>query len=414
MINWKHRSLLGLKVESDRTFTHPTCAGLRLRVYPNGKKVWLWKRGLRKRSLSTKLGQFPAMPMAVAEDRARELNDKLALGLDPLAKPDPGPPPVERMTVAEAWTLYIADCIRRNRKSVHIRDLAGKKWIVDVIGDRFVRDVSTADVQVAVDAPLRSKWKGRTGGAVRSNGVLKICKTFFRFCVKREWDGIQRNPADAIDPIPAASIKGSRPKRRLSIRELALIILAAREFDRRNGGKTTWGDTMTLLVMNGCRKSEVFDAFGDEWNHKLRLWVIGPDRYKTSAECVLPVGPTTAGIFDRRAIPGAYVIPSQSGVRTGAYVFFRDKLWRIMEELHGQPVAKWTFHDIRHGFRTNIRKERLASKEVAEKIIHPSPSTDDDERYDDDWLDEMREALAKWDARVNREIMSITPLSVAA
>lgn len=118
--------------------------------------------------------------------------------------------------------------------------------------------------------------------------------------------------------------------------------------------------------------------------------------------------------MDRRAAKGAYVIPSQSGVRTGAYVFFRDKLTLIMEEIGGETIPHWSFHDIRYGFRTNIRKERIAGKELAEKIIHPSPSTDIDELYDVDWLDEMRAALTKWDARVHEEIRAALGLMVAA
>lgn len=412
MINWKsEQSLKGINVEREKAFAHPTCDGLLLRVYPNGTKVWRWKRALNNKPLNDTLGKFPAMGIAVAIDRARELNVAVDQGFDPLAKAGSIPQPAKRVTIDEAWTTYMADCVRRNRKSVHIRDLTGKKWIVGAIGTKFVADVTEEDVQRVVDGPLNSPSKGRTGGAVRSNGVLKICKTFGKFCKKRKIDGVRDNPAENIDPIPSASITGVRAKRRLSLRELALVILAARELDRRNGGTTAWADIMTLLVMNGCRKGEVFDALGDEWKGNLGLWVIGPERYKTSAECVLPVSTTSAEILSRRAETGSYIIPSQSGVRTGAYVYFRDKLWRIMEEIAGYAIPHWTFHDIRHGFRTNIRKERIASKEVAEKIIHPSPSTDIDELYDDDWLEEMREALTKWEDRVNREVAAVKLLS---
>lgn len=100
-ISWKHQSLLGMCVEREKVFTHPTCAGLRLRIYPNGKKVWQWKRTLNKRPLWATLGQFPAMGMALADDRAREMNDKIDLGLDPLAKPEIAPIQIKRMPLPE-------------------------------------------------------------------------------------------------------------------------------------------------------------------------------------------------------------------------------------------------------------------------------------------------------------------------
>ena len=85
IINWKHQTLVGLRVEKDTTKSHPTCDGLRLRLYASGRKVWEWNRTAKRRRIKTTLGQFPAMGMAVAEERARELNAQFDLGFDPLA-----------------------------------------------------------------------------------------------------------------------------------------------------------------------------------------------------------------------------------------------------------------------------------------------------------------------------------------
>lgn len=315
------------------------------------------------------------------------------------------------MTVSAAWGNYIKDCRRRGNKegATVKRDLAGRQDLIEPWGEKFLSDVTTDDIRAAISAPLeRAKDNATaiTGGAVRSNHILSIAKTFFKFCLENGYDDLSRNPASPIRAIKV--IKGSKPKRVLTVRELALLVMAARELNRRTGGKTTWGDIVSLLVLNGNRKSEVFEATGEEWDRVGKIWRIGGARYKTSVECILPVGPTSTAIFDRRAISGEFVVPAQSGVRTGQDRHICDKLTGIMTEIGGEPVERWSFHCVRYGFRSNIRKEKMADSELAERIIHPKAGGDIAVHYDPDWLDEMREALEAWDDRIATEIASIT------
>lgn len=408
-MKWTHKSLLGITVEKETGFRHPTVEGLWLRAFRSGQKSWQWKRTLNGKALRKSLGRFPAITLVEAQAIAAELNEQVGRGVDPTEIVAPAPVQV-RVTVAEAWERYIADCRRRgNREGATFkRDLAGRKDIVDRLGGKLLSEVSTDDLRAAISAPLhRAKGCSRaiTGGAIRSNHTLSIARTFFKFCLDNGYDDLARNPATPIKPIKA--INGSKPKRVLSLREMALLVMAAREFDRRRGGKTTWGDIVSLLVLNGNRKSEVLEAMGDEWDSETGLWRIDAQRYKTGVNCVLPVGPTSAAIFAQRAKQGRFLFPAQSGVRTGQDRHICDALTKIMEEIGGDPVKRWSMHCIRYGFRSNIRKEKIADSELAERIIHPGAGGDMSVHYDPDWLDEMRDALANWDARIASEIVMI-------
>ena len=411
-IVWKHRNLVGITVDKETEYPHPTAQGLRLRVYPNGRKTWVFQRMMDGRRHKKTLGRFPALSMVQAELCANVANAALDIGEDPFPVAVEKEPERTRMTVAEGWDRYVEDMVRRNNKSVHARDLLGKKDIVAPLGGKNLADVTTDDVRDAINRPIeRAKAGGKragianTGGVVTSNHVLRACKTFFKFCLDSGYDGMQRNPALAIRAI--TSIKGKRRKRILTVRELALLIVAARELDRRRSHRTTWGDIISVLVLNGNRKSEVYSAFSHEWNSDLCVWHIGGERYKTGVDAVLPVGPTTAGIFDRRATAKGYVFPSQTGVRTGQDRHVCDQLTEIMEEIGGEPIERWSMHSTRYGFRSGIRKTKIADSELAEKIIHPK-AADDAVEYDPDWQDEMRAALEAWDALIQAEIASIT------
>lgn len=410
---WRHRSLVGLTVEKEIEYPHPTVQGLRLRIYPNGRKTWLYQRMMDGRRHKRTLGRFPAVSMVHAEQLANQANSALERGEDPFPEVvAESLSEAVRMTVAEGWERYVEDMVRRGNKSVYERNLLGQKDIVEPLGKKNLSNVTTDDVRKAVNRPIercadlnaKRSSVATTGGVVASNHVLRTCKTFFKFCLENGYDRMERNPALPIRVI--TNIKGRKRKRVLSVREMALLIMAGREFDRRRADKTTWGDIFAVLVLNGNRKGEVFGAFGHEWNRTARIWQIGAERYKTNIDAILPVGPTTAAIMDRRARDDGYVFPSQTGVRTGQDRHICDEITKIMEEIGGKPVERWSMHSTRYGFRSGIRKAKIADSELAERIIHPK-AADGLVEYDPDWFDEIRQALVEWDALIQSEISAI-------
>lgn len=413
-LKWHHNTLVGLTCDNDQRHRHPTVEGLYFRIRGN-RKSWLWARFRNGRTFKATLGNFPTFRIADAEVWATDLNRKFELGDDPLVQVTPVAPPVEevRTTVAEAWKLYIADRIRVGKKAIYPLDLLGQKDIVPVCGAKPVRDVTTADIERIVSRPLE-RWKkskiGCTGGTTRSNAILQATRTFFTWCAKREIDGLIRNPAAALDPVKE---RGHKPKRTLSVRELALLILAAREYDRR-GAKpgcrpTRWADAISLIVLNGNRKSEVFCATKSEWDGVERVWRLPASRYKTDVDVEFRVGPTSAAIMDSLAggnDPSPFLLPYGQGIRTGRDSHVCKALRAIMEEIGGEPVESWTLHAIRHGFRTHIRKSKIADSELAERLIHPKAKAAMSDHYDE-WKEEEAVALSAWDGLIQAEIAKI-------
>ncbi|MGX7925644.1 tyrosine-type recombinase/integrase [Tsuneonella sp. HG094] len=430
-LKWNHKSILGHKVQVETSERHPTVEGLRLRLYPTGKKSWQWARMVDGKPYRKALGRFPAIGLPEAQALAEELNSKAEMGLDPLAEPEPEEGP-KRATFQDAWDRYHADCERRGVATTRLRQRQAERYLLPTLGPKFLRDITPDDVRAVSNLPRLQNKNGK--GTAASNKVLDLLKTVLKFALDNGYDDLVRNMALPVKPLPLIS----EPPRVLTMRETALLIMAAREYDRRNAekvrsrlakhptevigfknsksaGHTCWADVMTILVMNGNRKAEVYEAMGDEWDSVAKVWRIRAERYKTRVECTLPVGPTSAAIFDRRAEKGKWIIPAQTGIRKGSGDQPLIEILRaIMEEMGGEPIQVWTPHAIRYGFRSNIVDECGVDSEVAERIIHPHRKGSRDQHYHPNRFGKMKEALVLWDARVNEEIRAVMGLTLTA
>ncbi|WP_247711449.1 tyrosine-type recombinase/integrase [Qipengyuania gelatinilytica] len=248
-----------------------------------------------------------------------------------------------------------------------------------------------------------------------SNYRLGILTAFFNFCLDNCYGGLVWDPTRGVKKI---RITNSKISRVLSLREMALAVVAARELDRRNtadGKVSTWADYITLLCLTGCRKSEIYEAMCKEYDPKTGVFTISPERYKTSMNASLPLGPTGRAIFKRHCKRGeTFILPYQSGIRTGQDAHMIEKVTDIMSELAGETIERWTPHSLRYSFRSNIRKAKIADSELADKLIHPLRKEQFSQHYDPDFFDEKREALEAWDKRLNEEIEAVVAERIAA
>jgi len=416
-IKWVDKTLRALWVEKETYYSHPV-EGLRLRVYPTARgeyrKVWQYDRRIDGKRVKISLGTFPALGLADAVQKSLEANRRVALGMEPFPAPEKIVLP---MTVKEAWELYLADR-KRVGKDLRVIESLGETDIVGGIGDMAMLDVTPDIITRKVMArPLERAKTGHragvTGNTVAANNALRLTITLFDWCIKRRVvDGLVWNPAKAIEPMKTS---GHKPPRVLTEREMALAILAAREFDRerplvkrfgrRRPQNTNWTDILTILMCLGSRKSEVLEMRKDEWDSAAKVWRLPAARYKTDRDCHLPVGPMVAAIFDRLASrddESPWMIPYQIGVRTGSDTPVVKAITRHMVAIGGEPVVPWSLHKTRYGFRSNIRKAKIADSELAERIIHPKAQQAMDQHYDPDRFDEIRDALTAWE----RHLMS--------
>jgi integrase len=222
----------------------------------------------------------------------------------------------------------------------HIKPLLGEKRIDNVIrGDieRFQKDVAAG--KTAVDAKTgprgRAIVKGGKGTAARATAVLGA---IFSYAVK---EGRRTD-----NPVQGAELfKGEQRNRFLTADEMSDLGEALIKAER-GGANTTAIAAIRLLILTGCRKSEIL---GLQWkwidfeNGCLRL----PDS-KTDKK-IVPLGaPALELLASLPKIEGnPHVLP---GEKEKGHLIGLPKVWARIKTLAGLEDVR--LHDLRHSFAT--------------------------------------------------------------
>ena len=285
---------------------------LSLRVYPTGTKIWTCTVGGRKLSL----GRVDLMPV---EDARREC---LRLQVDGIA---PGRDlPTYRDFALDVWREHWST--RCKPTTVRARDHVLTRQLLPVFGalrlDRITRKtIEDWFAAYSASAP---------GGA---NHALQLLRQSLNFAVERGF--IPTNPARSVLP-------NRRPRltRFLSRDEIARLNAALDQ--HADGRGSVQADIIRLLLLTGCRKSEIVRLKRREVDgSRLRL-----EDSKTGPRIVY-LSPEAREIIERRmATPGEFLFPSpQSPERPVSGSL--DLWYRIRRDIGIEDVR---LHDLRHSY----------------------------------------------------------------
>jgi integrase len=174
-----------------------------------------------------------------------------------------------------------------------------------------------------------------------------------------------------------------------------------------------------MLLLTGQRRAEVARAHWSELDVDAKLWTIPPERFKSDSTHLVPLTADVLGLLCvlPRFKTGEYLFTIGRGIPANNFSRAKQALDRLMiEELRKtDPNAKLTpfvLHDLRRTMRTRLSSLRVADT-VAEMVIgHGRKGLQ--RVYDQHkFIDEMREALEAWNARV-RAIVDPAPANVIA
>jgi integrase len=172
-----------------------------------------------------------------------------------------------------------------------------------------------------------------------------------------------------------------------------------------------------MLLLTGQRRAEVARASWSEFNFDAELWTVPPERFKSDSTHLVPLTADVLGLLC--ALPrfksGDYLFTVGRGTPANNFSKIKHALDRLMiEELRKtDPNAKlppFVLHDLRRTMRTRLSSLRVPDT-VAEMVIgHGRKGLQ--RVYDQHkFIDEMREALEAWNARV-RAIVNPAPANV--
>ncbi len=401
--------------------------GLRLRVTASGVRVFRWGVKVDGRVKWITIGRWSPKPRAghVSVNQARARLDKAKAAhkagtLDALVA-EWNPPRAKpahlaegALTVrdlAEAFRPYIA---RRRRRPEVVDDVL-KRDVLPVLGGRPVASITTPDVRRLVDGVVNR------GAATHAGRVLQVVGQLFRFAQGR--GDIVVNPAEPLDA-GALGVVHNVCDRVLSADEIPAFWTAL-----GNSRTPTVKNALRLLLLLGVRSGELLLAEWPEVNFddvlpngqpkpeadRRPMWTIPAEHRKLTIRAAraakplrIPLPPTALAIFRELkaladSIDSRYVLASFAGAGKA----LTDKsLNHSMRRLFEGESPALTFkgerptpHDLRRTVRTGLAALGVAPH-VAEACLGHSLGRIVAIYDTHDYLDERRDALARWDAHV--------------
>ena len=263
----------------------PQTPGLRIELHKTGLKSWKYRRRIRggRGVVKMTLGAYPAHSIADARKWARELNDRVEVGIDPreeMRKDEA----YRAMTVEKAHGLYMTAVVEgrssRAKRPNRPRTITDKLKIFNLdikpkIGGRIIYEVTERDLIQLVET------KGKNA-KVRANRLAAELKVFFG------WAASLRGLAVGLEVDPSRRLADLRfpetPRsRRLSLEEITWFLQALvdeREEFRRG---------MLLWLLTAVRFAELVFARSDEIEDG--VWTISAERAKNGFEHRIALGP---------------------------------------------------------------------------------------------------------------------------
>ena len=322
--------------ESEYSVRDTAIPSLSVRVYPSGTRTWTCAVGGRKVSL----GRVDLVPV---DDARRACLRLQAGGAEPVRDV-----PTYREFALGAWRDSWSG--RCKPTTVKGRDHVLARRLLPAFGALRVDRIARADIQDWFDEFSASA----PGGA---NNALRILRQSLKFAVERGL--LASNPAASVRP-------NRRPKlsRFLSRDEIRRLHQA---LDRHAGGRRGMqADVIRLLLLTGCRKSEIVrlkrrEVDGD----RLRLedGKTGPRTVYLSAEA--------REIIERRMEdPGEFLFPSPAN--PGRPLHGNLPLWQVIRREIG--IEDVRLHDLRHSYASQCVIEGIPLPVVSRLLGHRDPA----------------------------------------
>lgn len=353
-------SVRALKGSADyKTFFDITLPAFGVRVGLR-RKTFVIVRGKNRERVT--IGHYPEMSVAQARGKAKKL---LASDPEPKASPLRFKEATEEFlethyaASTSAWPGIVKLTFRK-----HFKRLDQKK----------LGDITDADIKIQLDAIERPSARVH---------AFRIARTFFRWCTKPPRRYLRHSPMEGYD----APGKDRKRARTLADDELKKVWEASGKGSRR---------VFRLIILLGTRSKET-SLLRRKWREGDVLTIPGYEDgirvTKNGRDHAIPILPLAESVLADSA-PGEFYFPGQKEgqpLQSGSL----HELRRDIQKETG--VNNWGAHDLRRTFRSNLARLKVP-REISEILLNHAPEALDEiyDRYT--YLEEKREALAKYEA----------------
>lgn len=365
--------------------------GLGVRVTAAGAKSFIVNYRTRDgRQRRATVGRFPGTSATAARRRAQELLAGVTLGSDPVEEEQKRR---NEMTLGGLVDLYqekhLAKLSSGGEAARYLRSdvlpCLGSKTRASAVTRRAIRDM------------VRKK---AAAAPVASNRLLTHVKGMFAWGVEEEH----------IQGDPAAGIKRVAPKERSRAR-----FLSEEEIRRVWDALPTAGrmsssirSALRLILITGQRPGKVAGMRWAEIDTKNGWWHLPAERTKAGREHRVPLLGLALVELETRGEGDEWVFPGTAG-----HILRLALSHAVRRYQKHFGIPHWTPHDLRRTATTHLAKlkvDRLIIKLILNHSDKSVTAAYDQYSYDD----EKRQALAKWDRKLQAIIGGEVPAKVVA
>ena len=366
--------------------------GLRTR---NGKRTWIFQYKLGKQNRRIKLGG-----PELTRDKARQLAQaekgklaaaKLGHGLDPAAERE------KRRTEAKPHRAAFASIIPIYLDARR----AGIKDATYELQERYLNSHWKALHGLPLDGITRADVAASLTTIAKDSGPVaanRARSTLSKLYVWAIGEGLCDN-----NPVVGTNKRDENDprERSLSNAETAAVWLGAADSD--------YGRILKLLLLTGCRRSEIGDLKWSELDTEARTITLPRERTKNHQQHIVPLSDAAMSILasikhrDRDYVFGRTRAGGFSGWSKSKDDF--DKVVKLKEP--------WTVHDLRRTVRTGLGDLGI-QPHIAEAVLNHIPPklirTYDRNKYES----EKRAALDQWATHLKSVVAQATGANVTA
>jgi integrase len=364
------------------------CTGLYLVIQPSGVKSWALRYrfdGTPKKLTLGRADREDALSLASARKAAIDARARLEQGTDPALEKQATKAAAKQATVLRATNtltglseqfLELYAKPRTRSRTYHqsqdvLRRLVQRAW-----PNRTVHEIRRRDV---ID--LIEKITQRNG-AQMADKTLAVLGRFYGWLIAR--DVIDISPCQGVE----RPIRNSPRDRILTDSEIVALWNACAE-------RGSAGQGVRLLLLTGCRLSEVIGARWSEIDAAEMLWKLPRERVKNGKAHAVPLASQAWGIIAAQPrFSGCDLIFTNDGRRpVGGF----SRLKRALDDSI-ESAAPWVVHDLRRTFASGLQRLTVRVEVIESCLNHRSGTfrgiVGVYQRHD--YLDERRAALQRW------------------
>jgi integrase len=373
-----------------RVVRDPGCRGLALRVGESGSRTWSLEVKVDGRQRRFTVGNAAALSLADARRRAGALRDSVLNGHDPVEAKRERRRQVQlrRGGGADGGTITtLLDSFERLKaRPAGLRSWPGMRKMIEhnfkALLGKAPSALTRADLRGVLDAAVAR------GAPISGKRGVRYLGRVYGWALKRELVAV--NPVKGLDLDELTRAEPPR-QRILDDSELRAVWKAAIE------AGTPFGDLARLYLLTGLRREE---AAAMRWSDLDNGTVLVLQATKTGVSHRLPLSAAALAIIEAQPRRGAGVFTMSNGrpVSAAATSWHREN--RKLVDAAG--TAPWTWHDLRRTARTLLA--RIGTDDLVAELIlnHAMPGKLRRTYVLHRYQDEMRQALERLAAFIDR------------